>query len=98
MQLRDAETSEIMRLARVIPVLVLEGDARRGPRAGQVGHVRTVHAEGSGDDAIVDEVRRQLAIGDGRGVTVVTADRGLRERVEVSGASSRSPRWLLDQW
>lgn len=78
-------------------VLVLEGAARRGPRAGEVGRVRTVHAEGSGDDAIVDEVRRQLGIGDGRGVTVVTADRGLRHRVEVSGASSRSPRWLLDQ-
>ncbi|MDF2143715.1 NYN domain-containing protein [Knoellia sp. p5-6-4] len=78
-------------------VLVLEGDARRGPRAGHVGHVRTVHADGSGDDAIVDEVKRQLALGDGRGVTVVTADRGLRDSVEGCGASSRSPRWLLDQ-
>jgi len=78
-------------------VLVLEGQARRGRRAGQEGRVRTVHAAGSGDDAIVDEVIRQVAVGDERGVTVVTADRMLRDRVEVAGASSRSPGWLLDQ-
>ncbi len=78
-------------------VLVLEGDARPGRPSGQEGRVRTVHAEGSGDDAIVDEVRRQVAVGDGRGVIVVTADRMLRGRVETAGASSRSPVWLLDQ-
>jgi predicted RNA-binding protein with PIN domain len=78
-------------------VLVLEGDARRGRRAGQEGHVRTVHAARSGDDAIVDEVHRQIAVEDGRGVTVVTADRALRDRVRSAGAGSRSPRWLLDQ-
>jgi hypothetical protein len=91
------EGLSVTNLAQDEVVLVLEGDARSGPQVGQVGHVRTVHAQGSGDDAIVDEVRRQLAIGDGRGVIVVTADRGLRGRVEVSGASSRSPHWLLDQ-
>jgi len=78
-------------------VLVLEGDARRGRRAGQDGRVRTVHAEGSGDDAVVGEVMRQVAVGDGRGVIVVTADRMLRNRVEAAGAGSRSPGWLLDQ-
>lgn len=78
-------------------VLVLEGDARRGHRAGHEGRVRTVHAERSGDDAIVDEVTRQVALGSGRGVIVVTADRVLRNRVETAGASSRSPQWLLDQ-
>jgi hypothetical protein len=78
-------------------VLVLEGDARRGHRAGQEGRVRTVHAERSGDDAIVGEVTRQVALGDGRGVIVVTADRMLLNRVETAGASSRGPRWLLDQ-
>ncbi|GGK70945.1 NYN domain-containing protein [Ornithinimicrobium pekingense] len=78
-------------------VLVLEGDARRGPRAGQERRLRTVHAAKSGDDAIVEEVKSEIAIGDGRGVTVVTADRALRDRVEAAGASSRSPRWLLDQ-
>ena len=78
-------------------VLVLEGDARRGRRAGQDGRVRTVHADGSGDDAVVGEVMRQIAVGDGRGVIVVTADRMLRNRVEAAGAGSRSPGWLLDQ-
>lgn len=78
-------------------VLVLEGQARLGHRAGQEGRVRTVHAAGSGDDAIVDEVTRQVAVGDERGVIVVTADRMLRDRVEAAGASSRSPGWLLDQ-
>ena len=78
-------------------VLVLEGDARRGRRVGQEGRVRTLHAKGSGDDAIVDEVTKQVAVGDGRGVIVVTADRQLRDRVETAGASSRSPGWLLDQ-
>ena len=79
-------------------VLVLEGQARRGPHAGQEARLRTVHADGSGDDAILDEVRRQVAVGDGRGVVVVTADRQLRQRVEEAGADSRSPTWLLDQW
>lgn len=78
-------------------VLVLKGDARRGRREGQERRVRTVHAAGSGDDAIVDEVTKQVAVGDGRGVVVVTADRMLRDRVETAGASSRSPGWLLDQ-
>ncbi len=78
-------------------VLVLEGDARRGRDAGREGRVRTVHAERSGDDAIVDEVLRQVGAGDGRGVIVVTADRELRDRVETAGASSRGPGWLLNQ-
>ncbi len=78
-------------------VLVLEGDARAGRPAGREGHVHTVHAEGSGDEAIVDEVTRQVAIGDGCVVVVVTADRLLRDRVKAAGASTRSPRWLLDQ-
>jgi hypothetical protein len=77
-------------------VLVLEGAARRGNPAGQKGHVRTVHAAGSGDDAVVDEVTRQRREG-GCAVTVVTADRRLRERVEAGGASAKGPGWLLDQ-
>ena len=78
-------------------VIVLEGEARRGAQAGQDGGVRAVHAAGSGDDAIVDEVARQHAIGDGREVTVVTADRELRDRVEAVGACAKGPMWLLDQ-
>ena len=78
-------------------VLVLEGKARRGNPVGQDGRLRTVHAPGSGDDAIVEDVMAQVDVGDGRGVTVVTADRMLRDRVEAAGARSVSPSWLLDQ-
>ncbi|MGB7448545.1 MAG: NYN domain-containing protein [Ornithinimicrobium sp.] len=78
-------------------VLVLEGEAKRGQSAGQEGHVCTVHAPRSGDDAIVDEVVSQVAAGDARCVTVVTADRGLIARVEEAGGHTHSPRWLLDQ-
>ena len=78
-------------------VLVLEGAAKRGNPTGQDGRLRTVHATGSGDDAIVEAVMAQADIGDGGDVTVVTADRVLRDRVEAAGATSVSPSWLLDQ-
>lgn len=88
-------------LTAVLPydevVLVLEGAAKRGNPAGQDGRLRTVHAPGSGDDAIVGAVIEQVDVDDGRSVTVVTADRALRGRVEAAGASSVSPAWLLDQ-
>lgn len=38
-------------------VLVLEGDAKRGQPVGDDGTIFTVHAPGSGDDAIVEQVR-----------------------------------------
>lgn len=76
-------------------VLVLEGKARRGQAAGQKGRLWTVHAAGSGDDAIVEEVVSHLAAADGRSVTVVTADRNLRQRIEAAGAVSARPGWLL---
>lgn len=78
-----------------VVVLVLEGQAKGGVRAGRDGHVLTVHAAKSGDDAIVDEVRR--AAGTGDRVSAVTADRGLRAAAEVAGAMVFSPSWLLDQ-
>jgi rRNA-processing protein FCF1 len=55
-----------------------------------------VLAVGSGDDAIVDVVRAAVTEDSGRAITVVTADRGLRERVEALGASTVGPRWLWD--
>lgn len=76
-------------------VLVLEGRARRGHPAGQEGTLRTVHARGSGDDAIVDQVGELRAAGDE--VVVVTADRGLRGRVDAAGGSCVGPRWLLER-
>jgi hypothetical protein len=76
-------------------VLVLEGQAKRGQPAGEDGGVSTVHAPGSGDDAIVDQVRDRAA--EGEDVVVVTADRGLKERVTAAGGSSVGPSWLLDR-
>ena len=73
-------------------VLVLEGAARAGVPAGLVEGVRVVHATGSGDDAIVDLVR---AADPDREITVVTADRGLRDRVTALGAAVTGPRTLL---
>jgi predicted RNA-binding protein with PIN domain len=78
-------------------VVVLEGAARRGMPVGQQGRVRTVHATGSGDDAIVEEVTKLMRAGDGVEVIVVTADRLLHERVEAAGGTTKGPRWLLGQ-
>ena len=76
-------------------VVVLEGAARRGVLADDREDLRVVHAARSGDDAIVTLVEQSAH--DGGAVTVVTADRGLRERVLHLGADVMGPRWLLDQ-
>ena len=69
-------------------VLVVEGKAR-GVRS--AGRVAVRDAPGSGDDAIVELV---CNAGD-RPVSVVTADRGLRERVTALGATVRGPRSMI---
>jgi hypothetical protein len=78
--------------AAVEVVLVVEGAARG---IEPVDGVRVVPAPRSGDDAIVAVAREA----DGP-VTVVTADRGLRERVTAAGADVIGPgalrRWLGD--
>jgi hypothetical protein len=66
-------------------VMVVEGRARDVPG---VEGVRVVRAAGSGDDTIVDLV---AAEGTDRRVVVVTADRGLRDRVTALGAEVRGP-------
>ncbi|MFC0527850.1 hypothetical protein [Phytohabitans kaempferiae] len=66
-------------------VLVLEGRARD---VEGVDGVRVVAAPGSGDDTIVDVV----AAARPRRTVVVTADRGLRERVRGLGAEVVGPR------
>ena len=70
-------------------VPVVEGQAKAVP---DVPPVRIVRANGSGDDAIVDEVRR---IAPQTHVTVVTADRGLRARVELDHVATIGPGTLL---
>jgi hypothetical protein len=76
-----------------VVVLVLEGAGKGGVRPGRDAHVRTVHAKGSGDDAIVGEAR--AATERGERVTVVTADRFLAARCSGVGAMVLSPSWLL---
>lgn len=76
-------------------VLVLEGAARGGVQAGRDGHVLTVHAPRDGDATIVERAKEAAARGSE--VTVVTADRFLRSRVEGAGARAMGPGWLLDQ-
>jgi hypothetical protein len=86
------------RLAAVLPTgisdipgpvdvaLVVEGKARDIPQ-GDSG-VRVERAPGSGDDKIADLVREEAP---DRRVVVVTADRGLRDRVLALGGEVRGP-------
>lgn len=77
-------------------VVVIEGAAKAavvGKQDREFGGLRVVSADGSGDDAIVDVVAGEKD-GDRR-ITVVTADRGLRARVEALGAVTVGPRWLF---
>ncbi|MGW0807133.1 NUDIX domain-containing protein [Nonomuraea sp. NPDC002799] len=72
-------------------VAVVEGAARTAPA---VPGIQVVAATGSGDDAIVDAVRQARPW---ERVVVVTADRGLKERVGELGAETAGPKWLLGQ-
>lgn len=66
-------------------VMVVEG-AARGVRS--VPGVTVVPAPAAGDDTVVDLVRQATPT---RRCTVVTADRGLRERVRAVGAEVIGP-------
>jgi hypothetical protein len=68
---------------------VVEGQARDVPAP---DGVRVVRAPGSGDDALV-ECAEELAAA-GVPALVVTADRGLRERLPA-GTAVAGPGWLL---
>jgi hypothetical protein len=73
-------------------VVVLEGQAKRGVEAGLVDGVEIVHAAGIGDDTIAS-----LAAERDPPVVLVSADRGLAERVRRTGAQVVGPTWLLDK-
>jgi inactivated superfamily I helicase len=79
------------RLARPV-IMVLEGQARRGAPDGTTDGVTVLHATGSGDDMLIDVA---LNASD-QEVTLVTADRELRRRVEVLGADVVGPGSLLE--
>ena len=72
-------------------VLVLEGAAKGGVRAGRDGHVRTVHAKGEGDDTIVAEARAAAERGD----RVVGRDRRPRPPGAGPGCRRRGARPVL---
>lgn len=76
-------------------IVVLEGAAKRAAAEGETEGLIVVHAPRSGDDTIAAVVAQQPA--EGRAVTVVTADRELRGRVQQSGADTVGPRWLLER-
>ncbi|MGH9267780.1 MAG: NTP pyrophosphohydrolase [Acidimicrobiales bacterium] len=71
--------------------IVLEGRARAGADEASVGGVEVVHAPGEGDDTIATIAEAN------RDVVVVTADRGLAERVRAADAEVVGPSWLLEQ-
>jgi hypothetical protein len=76
-------------------VVVVEGAARAGADEAEAEGVRVVHAPGGGDDTLVE-----LAATAAEPVTVVTADRALRARIQAVGGESVGPSWLwarLDQ-
>ncbi|MFZ0248439.1 MAG: hypothetical protein WAL61_00735 [Acidimicrobiales bacterium] len=74
-------------------VVILEGEARAGVPAGEADGVTVLHADGTGDDALVAVV----ADASDSDVTLVTADRELRRRAEALGAEVVGPGWLLDR-
>lgn len=85
---------ETGRLASPV-VVVLEGAARQGVDESERNGLRVVHAPAGGDDAIVEVAQREGQ--DGESLTVVTADRELRKRVQAIGADVVGPGWLWDR-
>jgi hypothetical protein len=71
--------------------IVLEGQARKGADEGVADGVEVVHARGEGDDTIA-----ALAGAEAQAL-VVTADRGLAERVRSAGGDVVGPTWLLEK-
>lgn len=76
-------------------VVVVEGAARRaGTAVAEAAGVGVVRAPASGDDALVDLVSEDAAAGRALDTVVVTADRGLRDRLPAQVLPT-GPRWLL---
>lgn len=86
-------------VAAVLPadriLLVVEGRARPGVRAGIDDTVETIHAPNDGDATIAAVVERVIA--EGASVQVVTADQQLSAIVTGAGAVVRGPGWLLER-
>ncbi|GAA3146188.1 hypothetical protein JOF29_005515 [Kribbella aluminosa] len=81
-------------------IVVLEGAARQatsGDNAPNTDNLRVVLAPGSGDDTIVTVTQEAAADPTHPTITVVTADRALRDRLTPTGATPTGPNWLLSQ-
>ncbi len=79
---------------RIAPpvIVVLEGKAREGVQGGVADGLIVLHAAGRGDDTLFDVAANTAD----QVVTLVTADRELRQRVEAVGAEVVGPKWLLE--
>lgn len=80
--------------------VILEGAAKAAVDSTdeqEFAELNVVLAKGEGDDTIVEVVAQAVAADNNRQITVITADRALRDRVEAHGATTVGPRWLLDQ-
>ncbi len=77
-------------------IVILEGAARRALDGAplDLGPLQVVLAPASGDDTITEVTAESLTPTNPPTVTVVTADRGLRHRVEPLGATTTGPSWL----
>jgi 8-oxo-dGTP pyrophosphatase MutT (NUDIX family) len=75
-------------------VVVVEGEAAVVADEAAEGRLDVVGAAGSGDDRVVGEVAARVDHGP---VLVVTADRGLRDRVARHGAATAGPGWWHDR-
>ncbi|WP_234390757.1 NYN domain-containing protein [Nocardia suismassiliense] len=93
--LEKLSASTLRREQPVEVVVVLEGKAKAADPS--VDGVRVVLADSSGDDAIVDVVAAAVEQNSTRSITVVTADRELRDRVAALGAHTVGPGWLLER-
>jgi len=87
------------RLTRSWPqvVVVVEGAAREVGAEDAPPGVALAVAAGSGDDEVVAAVQRGDPARRRVDVLVVTADRGLRDRLPPLGAQGVGPRWLTDR-
>jgi hypothetical protein len=71
--------------------VVLEGEARVGVEPGVAAGVTVLHAPASGDDMLLAVIAEATSP-----VTLVSADRALRQRAEDLGAGVARPGWLID--
>ncbi|MFC9687527.1 hypothetical protein ACFTSF_03240 [Kribbella sp. NPDC056951] len=79
--------------------VILEGAARKALDGDplDLAPLRVILAPASGDDKITEVTADYLSPTTPPAVTVVTADRGLRQRVQPLGATTTGPSWLWTQ-